>query len=75
VIIANWNGGKPRESLKFFAERGHRQIIAGYYDADDNFAKWDEGARDIPGVFGFMYTTWQNRYDDLERYGRLLQSK
>ena len=35
VIIANWNGGKAPESLKFFAGRGHPQLIAGYYDVDD----------------------------------------
>ena len=35
VVIANWNGGKAAESLKFFADRGHPQIIAGYYDGDD----------------------------------------
>ena len=44
-------------------------------DGDDNFATWDVVTRDVPGVTGFMYTTWQNRYDDLERYGRLLTRK
>ena len=33
VIIMNWNFGKRDQSLKFFDGRGHRQIIAGYYDA------------------------------------------
>ena len=32
VVIVNWNYGKRDESLKFFADRGHRQLIAGYYD-------------------------------------------
>ena len=43
VIIANWNGDKAAESLKFFADRGHSQVIAGYYDGDDltNFERWD----------------------------------
>ena len=35
VIIANWNSGKARDSLGWFARQGHRQIIAGYYDSDD----------------------------------------
>jgi hypothetical protein len=26
----------------------------------------------MPGVTGLMYTTWQNRYDQLEAYGRLM---
>jgi hypothetical protein len=75
VIIANWNGGKARESLGFFADRGHRQIIAGYYDGDDlaNFQQWDVAARNVPGVFGFMYTTWQGKYGLMERYGEVMR--
>ncbi len=71
VIIANWNGGKARESLAFFDGRGHRQLIAGYYDVDDlsNFQTWDAAARDIKGVMGFMYTTWSNQYGLLGSYG------
>ena len=72
VIIANWNGGKAKASLDFFAKRGNKQIMAGYYDSDDNFATWDAASKGVPGVIGFMYTTWQNRYDDLERYGKAL---
>lgn len=72
VVIANWNGGKAKASLDFFAKRGHPQVIAGYYDSDDNWKTWDAAARGVPGVIGFMYTTWRNRYDDLERYGRAL---
>ncbi len=42
VVIANWNGGKARESLKWFADRGHPQVIAGYYDGGmDNLRKWE----------------------------------
>src|SRR5262249_26140571 len=76
VIIANWNGEKARQSLSFFANRGHRQIVAGYYDGDDlaNFKQWDSAARNIPGVFGFMYTTWQSKYGLLERYGEALRA-
>ena len=75
VIIANWNSGKARESLTFFAERGHKQIIAGYYDVDDlsNFQQWDEAARNVSGVFGFMYTTWQSKFNLLEQYGQAMQ--
>ena len=67
VVLANWNGDKARESLRFFADRGHTQIIAGYYDDGlDNIKKWEEAAQGVPRVTGFMYTTWQHRYDDLE---------
>jgi hypothetical protein len=75
VVIANWNGGKAKASLEFFSARGHLQILAGYYDNDDNFATWNAAAQGVSGVIGFMYTTWQNRYQDLERYGKVLTRK
>jgi hypothetical protein len=75
VIIANWNGGKARASLDFFAGRKSQQIMAGYYDSDDNFGTWDAASKGMPGVVGFMYTTWQNRYDDLERYGKAMTER
>jgi hypothetical protein len=76
VVIANWNGGKSAASLKWFADRGHAQIIAGYYDGDlGNFRKWDEAAKGVPKVTGFMYTTWQHKYDHLEAYGKAMLGK
>ena len=38
LVLMNWNGGKRAESLAFFAGRGHRQLIAGYYDSGDGAA-------------------------------------
>ena len=77
VIIANWNGDKATESLKFFADRGHSQVIAGYYDGDDltNFQQWDRAARQVKGVIGFMYTTWQAKYGLLEQYGKAMRGE
>jgi hypothetical protein len=77
VIIANWNSGKAKESLGFFAGRGHRQIIAGYYDVGDlsNFQQWDAAAKGISGVRGFMYTTWQSNFALLERYGEAMRGE
>ena len=72
VTIANWNSGKAKPSLDFFAGRGHSQILAGYYDGDDNLSVWDAAARSVPRILGFMDTTWENRYDDLERYGKAI---
>ncbi len=74
IVIANWNGRKPAESLKFFADRGNPQVIAGYYDGNDlkNFEKWDEAAKGMPKVQGFMYTTWQKKYGLLEEYGKAM---
>jgi hypothetical protein len=75
VGIANWNSGKAAQSLRFFAGRGHRQVIAGYYDVDDlsNFTHWDEAARGVPKVEGFIYTTWGAKYGLLESYGQAMK--
>lgn len=79
VIIANWNGGKKSaESLKFFADRGHEQLIAGYYDVSDlsNFNEWDKARQGIPNVTGFMYTTWGANYKLMDTYGKaILEAK
>jgi hypothetical protein len=75
LLIANWNSGKARESLRFFFGRGHHQVIAGYYDADDlgNFRDWDTAASGVSGATGFMYTTWQSKYNLLEKYGEAMR--
>jgi hypothetical protein len=73
VTLANWNSGKAADSARWFADRGHRQIIAGYYDGDlADFRNWHKATRDIPGVRGFLYTTWQHKYDHLEAYGKAM---
>ena len=76
VHIANWNAGKAAQSLKWFAGRGHEQIMAGFYDEGmDNFKRWQAAARNVPNVRGFMYTTWQNNYELLEAYGKAMTAK
>jgi hypothetical protein len=70
VVIVNWNFDKRNESLRWFAERGHSQLIAGYYDDGPNQIRaWLDSAKGVHGVLGVMYTTWQNKYDDLEHFG------
>jgi len=61
---------KGRPSLEFFAGRGHRQILSGYYDSDvvENYNLWIEASEGIPGIVGTMYTTWTENYDDLELF-------
>jgi hypothetical protein len=70
VVIVNWNYDKRDESLKFFADRGHRQIIAGYYDGGHNTRKWVEAAGKVKGVAGYMYTTWRGDYGKIEAFAR-----
>lgn len=72
VTIVNWNFDQRDRSLKFFAERGHRQVIAGYYDGPvEQVRQWLDAAGRVKGVVGVMYTTWQNKYDDLEKFAQL----
>lgn len=77
AIIANWNSGKAAQSLKFFADRGHPQVLSGFYDSPGlkGFTNWDEAAKGVPGVVGFMYTTWRADFGRLEAYGTAMQRK
>ena len=71
VIVANWYFDKRAQSLPWFAGLGNRQILAGYYDdSPQRIRTWLHDARDIKGIEGAMYTTWQNRYDDLEAFAQ-----
>jgi len=72
VTILNWNFDKRDKSLKFFADRGHKQIIAGYYDsAPEKIREWLASAAKVNGVTGVMYTTWENNYNDIETFARI----
>jgi hypothetical protein len=72
VVIMNWNFGKRDQSLKFFADRGHRQILAGYYDhKPEQIKDWLASAAKVQGVIGVMYTTWRNDYSNLEAFAKL----
>ena len=73
VMIVPWYFEKRAESLKWFADRGHRQIIAGYYDGKpEQIRDWLEATRDVKGVLGVMYTTWENKYADLEAFSNVV---
>jgi hypothetical protein len=71
VTVMNWRGGeKAGASLNFFAKRGNPQMIAAYYDGDveQNHRMWTDAMRDVPGIAGVMYTTWNSNYENLERF-------
>ncbi len=74
VIVANWNFLDRERSLAWFASRGHRQIVAGYYDSPtSNFSDWMKAIANIVGIEGAMYTTWVHEYDHLDEFARLAQ--
>lgn len=73
TVIMNWNHGKRDDSLKFFRERGHRQVIAAYYDQPSlaSTKTWLESTASDDSVIGYMYTTWEQDYSQLEAFARL----
>ncbi len=71
VIIVPWYFEKREPSMKFFAQRGHRQLIAGYYDdKPERIRDWLAAAKGIAGLQGVMYTTWERKFADLEAFGK-----
>jgi hypothetical protein len=74
IGILNWNGGdapKTRQaSLRFFAERGHRQILCGYYDVPHDkvapdITRWLQNAQSVKaGVDGVIYCTFANNWQE-----------
>ena len=68
----NWNFGNRDKSLKFFQDRGNRQIIAGYYDSSlDDLRAWLKSAKEMNGVIGMMYTTWSADYSKIEEFAQI----
>ena len=73
VGIVNWQGGLMGKNCQFFADLGLKQILSGYYDGDEDgsaIVKWIENTKNIPGVVGAMYTTWENKYGPMEVWGK-----
>lgn len=69
VTIAAWHYGGRERSLPFFAGRGHRLLLAGYYDGPvERIDGWLDAAAAVGGAEAVMYTTWQARYGDLEAF-------
>lgn len=72
VIILNWNHGKRDQSLKFFADRGNRQVLCGFYDNDlSEWSQWLESGKKVKGIVGYMYTTWRGDYSKLEQFAKM----
>lgn len=75
VTVLNWNhqAGRRRRSAEHFAARGHRQILAGYYDRPaERFEDraWLEELAGVPGISGVLYTQWGSGYEQLEAWAR-----
>ncbi|MEI7948483.1 MAG: carbohydrate binding domain-containing protein [bacterium] len=73
VGIVNWHGGLQGKNCQFFADLGLQQILSGYYDSDENgdaIANWQSKTKDVPGIVGAMYTTWEDRYDAMDVWAK-----
>jgi hypothetical protein len=69
VIVATWFYDRRDESLAWFSGRGHRTLIAGYYDQKPERARdWLESASHVRGTIGIMYTSWYDKFADLESF-------
>jgi hypothetical protein len=52
---------------------GLRQILSGYYDSDEDgaaIAEWLRNTKDVPGIVGAMYTTWENKYGAMQPWAK-----
>jgi hypothetical protein len=68
VSIALWNSATAATSSAFFAQRGHRLLIAGYYDAPvAGIHAWLQATAGQP-VDALMYTTWRGDYSQIEAF-------
>ena len=62
--------------LEFFSKLGLRQTVGGYYDSRNGTGSAElevELARGIPNITGFMYTTWNNEYDNMCEYAATIR--
>ncbi len=71
VIVAVWYFEKRAESMEFFAKRGNPILIAGYYDGPvGQIRQWMDAVPAKSDFRGVMYTTWQQKYGDVEAFGQ-----
>lgn len=71
IGIVNWAGFLRGRNVRWFSDRGHEQILSGYYDRDDEgtgIKEWLEAAEGVARVTGAMYTTWKPQYESLEAW-------
>jgi hypothetical protein len=71
AIVLNWDSVKPQESAAFFSGLGLHQILAGYYDkTPGDITGWLRQVRANKGIVGVMYTTWEDKFEDLEAFAK-----
>ena len=72
VILVNWNANRPDQSVRFFAERGFRQIISlPMGGSEERLQRMVQIARSHPGILGYQYTSWARDYSHIPLFDRL----
>ncbi|MBU0638915.1 MAG: hypothetical protein KKB50_08625 [Planctomycetes bacterium] len=79
IVVIPWKYETRERTLKFFAGRGHEQLVSANFDqvtsASAYLDKWLTSMDATPGVLGIMYTTWHGRYRRLEEFSRALSTR
>ena len=72
--IVIWGGEPRKQSLDFFTSHSFDILVACYYDEPnlENSKKWIDLSKNNPCIKGFMYTTWEKKYELLPAFGKLL---
>ena len=76
--IGYWTYKWREEGTKFFAERGHPQLMCGYYDEKvlKRSLEWMDLAARTPNCRGVMYCTWGDNWDLLGAFGdKMVEAK
>ena len=73
VVIMNWHGFPNRDRVssgRYFSDRGHSQILAGFYDQAFYTRGWlaDMKSNSVKEIKGAMYSTFKNDYSKLEEW-------
>lgn len=75
VVAVLWHFDQREASARWFSQRGHPLVIAGYYDAPvEQAAEWLKSVRAIAPVQGMIYTTWRGDYSQLERFAEVVRA-
>ena len=61
----------------WFEQRGHKQIMCGYYDTADlkgNIDSWMKVTDGVDGVVGLMYTQWSTGHERMKEFFELART-
>ena len=69
--IGYWTYRWREEGMRYFSERGRRQLVCAYYDEKElkRSLEWMDLAQRTPGVAGIIYCTWGDNWDLLGAFG------